>query len=64
MMNKADIDDIKTALKEQLNSLNKLGKFRLPPKLEGYEKLRAIYNDILAYNKIMMDILCESIGEK
>jgi len=56
-LNKQDIDDIKFILKEQLDSLNRLGKFRLPPKLEGYEQLRTIYEDILECNKVMMEII-------
>jgi len=61
-MNKQDIDDIKFVLKEQLDSLNSLGKFRLPPKLEGYEELRTIYEDILECNKVMMEIVCGPVG--
>jgi len=56
-LNKQDIDDIKFVLKEQLDSINRLGKFRLPPKLEGYEQLRTIYEDILECNKVMMEIV-------
>jgi hypothetical protein len=61
-MNKQDIDDIKFVLKEQLDSINRLGKFRLPPKLEGYEELRTIYQDILECNKVMMEIVNGPVG--
>jgi hypothetical protein len=63
-MNKEDIDDIKFILKEQLDSINRLGKFRLPPKLEGYEELQTIYNDILECNKVMMEIVNGVVEEK
>ncbi|NBW16758.1 MAG: hypothetical protein EBR82_53150 [Caulobacteraceae bacterium] len=61
-MTNEDINDIKIILNEQLNSINLLGKFRLPPKLEGYEKLRTIYEDILECNKVMMEIVNGPVG--
>ena len=61
-MTQEDIDDIKTVLNEQLEGLKRLGKFPLPPALEGYEKLRMIYNDILECNKVMMEIVCGPVG--
>lgn len=61
-MNQEDMDDIKTVLNEQLDSIKRLGKFPLPPALEGYEKLRIIYEDILECNKVMMEIVNGPIG--
>jgi hypothetical protein len=63
-MTNQDIDDIKFVLKEQLDSINLLGKFRLPPKLEGYEELQTIYNNILECNKVMMEIVNGIVEEK
>jgi len=61
-MNKEDIDDIKTVLNEQLDSLKKLGKLRLSSRFENYEEMVTIYQDILECNKVMMEIVCGSIG--
>lgn len=59
-MNKQDIDDIKTTLKEQLDSLERLGKIPLPLSsltTDKYQELTTIYNDILECNKVMMEIV-------
>ena len=61
-MNKEDIADIKTVLNEQFDSIQRLGKFHLSPKLEGYEQLRTIYEDILECNKVLMEIVCGPYG--
>ncbi len=64
-MNKEDIDDIKTTLKEQRDSLEKLGKIPLPcPSLsiDEYKELTTIYNDILECNKVMMEIINGPVG--
>jgi len=61
-MNQEDMDDIKTVLNEQLDSIKRLGKFPLPPALEGYEKLRTIYEDILECNKVLMEIVNGASG--
>ena len=61
-MNKEDIDDIKTVLNEQLDSLKKLGKLRLSSRFENYEEMVTIYQDILECNKVMMEIVCGPTG--
>ena len=66
-MNKEDIDDIKTVLNEQLDSLKRLGKMPLSlsasgPSLEIWKDYQTIYNDILECNKVMMEIICGASG--
>ena len=61
-MNKEDIDDIKTVLNEQLDSLKKLGKLRLSSRFENYEEMVTIYQDILECNKVMMEIVNGPVG--
>ena len=61
-MTQEDINDIKTVLNEQLDSLKKLGKLRLSSRFENYEEMVTIYQDILECNKVMMEIVCGPVG--
>lgn len=61
-MTQEDINDIKTVLNEQLDSLKKLGKLRLSSRFENYEEMVTIYQDILECNKVMMEIVCGPTG--
>jgi|688.fasta_scaffold312683_4 hypothetical protein len=66
-MNKQDIDDIKTVLNEQFDSIQRLGKMPLSlsasdPSLEIWKDYQTIYNDILECNKVLMEIVCGPIG--
>ena len=61
-MNQQDIDDIKTVLNEQLDSLERLGKIHLPPKLENYKEMQTIYQNILECNRVMMEIVNGPVG--
>jgi len=64
-MNKEDINDIKTILKEQRDSLERLGKIGLPISslpIDKYRELTTIYNDIVECNKVMMEIVNGPVG--
>lgn len=55
-MNKEDIDDIKTVLKEQFDSIRRLGKMPVSSS-ENWKEYQTIYNEILECNKVMMEII-------
>lgn len=64
-MTNEDIDDIKTTLKEQLDSLERLGKIPLPLSsvpTDKYQEIITIYNDIIECNKVMTEIINGPVG--
>jgi len=59
-MTNEDIQEIKTVLKEQLDSLERLGKIPLPlgsVPTDKYQEIITIYNTIIECNKVMSEII-------
>lgn len=66
-MTPQDIEDIKTVLKEQLDSLQRLGKIPLPLSsvpTDKYQEIITIYNDIIECNKVMTEIINGQVIER
>jgi len=58
-LNQEDVDDLKTVLQEQLESIQKLK----PLIHEGLPNdLHFVYDDILECNKVMKEIVCGPTG--
>ncbi len=64
-MTPQDIDDIKTVLQEQFDSLQRLGTISLPlgsiPD-DKYQEIITLYNSIIECNKIMKEIVDGPVG--
>lgn len=64
-MTPPEIDDIKLTLKEQLDSLQRLGKIPLPLSsipTDKYQEIITLYNTIIECNKVMSEIINGACG--
>lgn len=60
-MTNDDIQDIKTLLNDQFDSIQRLGKMPLSSS-ENWREYQSIYNDVLECNKVMMEIISGPSG--